>query len=308
MLTPFPKGKFRFFALDVETANSGRGSICQIGIACVHHDNSIETWATYVNPETEIWLWSGLHGITPETVEKAPTFTEVLSIIGDALKSCVVYQHSAFDSSAIAAACKNANLTTPTWQWQDSVKVARQAWPELRQNGGHGLANLKAHLGLNFNHHDAGEDARAAAQIVILAEQKLAAPKHIAPQEEKSFESNLKPMPAIQAAFTKTCRLIGISYVTQGNINNSHIYIKDFIEKFPEDTVGGSNLSCAAKRKITLDWGGAAVTITDIDGTKKLFRKRSWVREFFEKNNAMIGDKIIFEEISPYNYRVSFQS
>ncbi|MEC8196914.1 MAG: exonuclease, partial [Pseudomonadota bacterium] len=55
----------------------------------------------------------------------------------------------------------------------DSVKIARKAWPEFRGNGGHGLGHLKKALGLQFHHHDAGEDARAAAEVVLLAEERL---------------------------------------------------------------------------------------------------------------------------------------
>jgi DNA polymerase-3 subunit epsilon len=51
------------------------------------------------------------------------------------------------------------------------VVIARRAWPELIGNGGHGLASLKQFLGLEFNHHDAEEDARAAAMVVLLAEE-----------------------------------------------------------------------------------------------------------------------------------------
>jgi len=156
-VTPFPKGPFRFFALDVETANNDRGSICQIGVACVRHDHSI-------------WLWSGLHGITAAKVRGAPTFVEVLPVLQAALDGAIIYQHSHFDSGAIAAACSNAGRMAPSWSWRNSVQVARIAWPELKGNGGHGLASLKAHLGLSFDHHDAGEDARAAAEVVLRAE------------------------------------------------------------------------------------------------------------------------------------------
>ena len=45
-------------------------------------------------------------------------------------------------------------------------------WPELKGNGGHGLASLKSHLNLQFHHHDGEEDARAAAEIVLLAEKR----------------------------------------------------------------------------------------------------------------------------------------
>lgn len=169
-VTPFPQGPFRFFALDVETANNHRGSICQIGVACVRPDNSIETWVTLVNPQTRIWLWSGLHGITAERVEGAPTFADVLPVLEGALRGHTVYQHSGFDRSAVAAACADIDLVAPAWLWHNSVQVARAAWPELKGNGGHGLASLKAHLGLRFNHHDAGEDARAAAEVVLHAQ------------------------------------------------------------------------------------------------------------------------------------------
>ncbi|MBN9057613.1 MAG: exonuclease, partial [Rhizobiales bacterium] len=99
-VTPFPKGPFRFFALDVETANNDRGSICQIGVACVRHDHSIETWVTFIDPRTEVWLWSGLHGITAAKVRGAPTFVEVLPVLQAALDGAIIYQHSHFDSGA----------------------------------------------------------------------------------------------------------------------------------------------------------------------------------------------------------------
>jgi len=169
-LPAFPAGPFRFFALDVETANNHRGSICQIGIACVRPDNRIETWATYIDPGTRLWLWSGLHGITAETVRGAPRYADVFPLLAAVLGDSIVYQHSGFDRSALTAASLDAGLPAPAWQWRDSVQVARLAWPGLKGNGGHGLANLKRHLGLSFHHHDAGEDARAAAEVVLRAE------------------------------------------------------------------------------------------------------------------------------------------
>ncbi|WP_233557129.1 3'-5' exonuclease [Gemmobacter lutimaris] len=169
-VTPFPTGPFRFFALDVETANHDRGSICQIGVACVRPDHSIDTWMTYVDPRVDRWVFTSLHGISARTVQGAPTFPEVLSMLRGALSGTIVYQHSGFDRSAIAAACGNCGHPIPDWTWRDSVQVARRAWPELRGNGGHGLASLKRHLGLVFRHHDAGEDARAAAEVVLHAE------------------------------------------------------------------------------------------------------------------------------------------
>ncbi len=169
-LPSFPAGPFRFFALDVETANHNRGSICQVGVACVRPDNSIDTWVTLVDPQTETWQFSYLHGITNAMVQDAPTISAVISALDGVLQGQTVYQHSGFDRSAVRAACQHLGREEPTWDWQNSVSVARRAWPELKGNGGHGLGFLKTHLGLQFMHHDAGEDARAAAEVVLMAE------------------------------------------------------------------------------------------------------------------------------------------
>ncbi|MCE8535181.1 hypothetical protein KBY24_17480 [Ruegeria pomeroyi] len=167
-IPPLPSGSFQFFALDVETAHHDRGSICQIGVACVRYDNSIETWKTLVNPRTRHWVFSGLHGIDAKMVQGAPTIDTVLKVLDPFLMGRTVYQHSGFDRSAIRAACLALGRDEPAWYWQNSVSIARHAWPELKENGGFGLASLKKHLGLSFEHHDAGEDARAAAQVVLM--------------------------------------------------------------------------------------------------------------------------------------------
>ena len=49
------------------------------------------------------------------------------------------------------------------------MAIARRAWPERRGNRGYRLATLAADLGISFRHHDALEDARAAAGVVLYA-------------------------------------------------------------------------------------------------------------------------------------------
>ncbi|SUZ33781.1 hypothetical protein ROE7235_03556 [Roseibaca ekhonensis] len=144
----FPSGRFRFAAIYVETANNDHASICQIGVACVLLDNSIETWTTYVDPCTSTWAFTGLHGIDASTVRGAPKFAQALSILEVPLGEITVYQHSGFDRSAFRAACTALRRDEPIWDWQNSVTVARRTWPELKGNDGHGLSSLKKHLRL----------------------------------------------------------------------------------------------------------------------------------------------------------------
>lgn len=325
-VTPFPKGHFRFFALDVETANNDRGSICQIGVACVRPDNSIETWMTYVDPQVDRWVFTYLHGISARTVKGAPTFAEVLPVLRDALAGHAVYQHSGFDRSAVATACGNSGLNIPQWDWYDSVHVARAAWPELRGNGGHGLASLKQHLGLEFDHHDAGEDARAAAEVVLRAEgRQPVRPQNPVRSSRAEIDDDfdlieddhdtvivadvpvaVATAPSLQS-HRPAGRAIGMTEITQGNIDNDHIYLRAFFDKFPADAIGGSNRASAAQREIAVDWGGGTVVMTDLDGSKRFFRKRGWIREFFARHGARAGDMVMVEEVAPYCYRVVLQ-
>ncbi|WP_294222834.1 3'-5' exonuclease [uncultured Shimia sp.] len=172
-----PDGVYRFIALDVETANRDAASISQIGLACVRRDGGIETFSTYINPDQDFAAFNTeLTGIDAGTVRNAPTFAEAWPMMLPLLSRNLMVQHSNFDQTAITAACRAAGLNGPKMEWADSVKIARKAWPEFRGNGGHGLGHLKKALGLEFHHHDAGEDARAAAEVVLLAEERLKCP------------------------------------------------------------------------------------------------------------------------------------
>lgn len=312
----FPVGPFRFFALDVETANYDRASICQIGVACVRPDNTIETWMTYVEPQVDHWVFTHLHNIDANTVRGAPLFRDVLPVLTDALERVVVYQHSGFDSSAIAAACRTNGLSEPVWEWRDSVQVARRAWPELKGNGGHGLASLKNYLRLSFEHHDAGEDARASAQVVLHAEGARKVTNETSRTNEEAFEviEDIKETTLMRAEATAVhnsqdvaVNIIGRTTLTEGNIKNNHIYLREFFDAFPKDVVGGSNMAAAARQTISVEWGGDCIAITDLDGEKKFFRKRGWVREFFARTSAVAGDTVLVEMTGPYSYRVTVQ-
>lgn len=306
-LPSFPKGPFRFVALDVETANYDRSSICQIGVACVRPDNSIATWKTYVDPQVQEWRFTSLHGISAHTVAGAPMFADVIAVLREALHGVTVYQHSSFDCSSITAACKQISVSSPAWIWHDSIQIARTAWPELQGSGGYGLANLASALSMRFDHHDAGEDARAVAQIVLLAEQLergltiSTSPKPLS--EPASVHQALAPASAFTRGRTGT-HIVGEVEITQANVEHSHIYLRGVFDQFPADAIGGSNKASMAPRQVSVDYGGGAPIMTDLDGSKKFFRNRSLAREFFVLHSARAGDFAVLERFASYQYRL----
>lgn len=107
------------------------------------------------------------------------------------------------------------------------------------------------------------------------------------------------------ASASPLIEFVGETEVTQGNIDHNHFYLRSFIDRFPADLVGGSNKSQLAKRVATVHWDGGEPVVTDIDGAKKFFRSRGWIASFFRLNGTSPGDRIVVEEVAPYQYRVS---
>ncbi len=158
-----------FIALDVETANSHPGSVCQIGLAKVRAGKVDGTWMTYVDPEQafeagNIWI----HHITAQTVAGAPNFAQIYRGLAEAMRGEVVIAHTGFDRRALACAAERYGLPEIACTWLDSLAIARRAW-DKEQCGSYGLGKLCGFLGYRFKHHDALEDALAAAHIVLAA-------------------------------------------------------------------------------------------------------------------------------------------
>lgn len=157
----------RFSALDVETANPDMSSICQIGIVRFEDGSPVETWSTLVDPKDYFdGMNVSIHGIDKEDVRGAPDFKQVSAEINQRIAGQVVAIHTTFDRSAITQAASRHGVLPPECTWLNTASVARRAWPEVAQRG-YGLGPMAAKLGIEFNHHDAAEDARAAGIILV---------------------------------------------------------------------------------------------------------------------------------------------
>lgn len=158
-----------FVAIDLETANADMASICQIGIVKYESGTLTSKWKSYVDPEDYFDGFNiSIHGIDESVVKGAPTFPEVADTIGSYFKDTVVVCHTHFDRVAISQASHRYDLPAPECTWLDSARVARRAWDVCAWKG-YGLYNVCKLIGYEFKHHDALEDAKAAAQILLAA-------------------------------------------------------------------------------------------------------------------------------------------
>ncbi len=61
--------------------------------------------------------------------------------------------------------------------------------------------------------------------------------------------------------------------ITQGNLDNSHMYLTECMDLFPDDVLGGPDESQAVPRTVRVEYGSEVVD-TDIVRDKHIFRRR----------------------------------
>ena len=158
-----------FNAVDVETANNDNSTICQIGIAHVVDGEVDDTWGTLVDPEVQFSRGHiKIHGITSDKVKGAPTLPEIREVLRDRLHGKILISHMPFDRNAFGSALDKYKLEQLSVYWMDSARITRRAWPRFRKKG-YGLKNVADYIGIKFKHHDATQDAVAAAKITLAA-------------------------------------------------------------------------------------------------------------------------------------------
>lgn len=158
-----------FVALDVETANANMASICQIGLVEYIDGRLVNEWKSYIDPEDYFdGVNISIHGITEETVDGSPTLLDLSEKLCSMLDGKVAVCHTHFDRVAISQACRRYEIAVPNCSWLDSARVARRTWIDCAWKG-YGLSPVSKMLGFQFKHHDALEDAKASAHILIKA-------------------------------------------------------------------------------------------------------------------------------------------
>ena len=157
-----------FVVFDIETTglSNKHNKITEIGAVKVRAGAVVDTYSTFVNPETLIpEQITKITGITNEMVKDAPTINEALPGFLDFIKdSCVVAHNAEFDVGFIRESCNKGGFKFDN-PILDTLKLSRVLLSHLKK---HKLDVVAKELGINLeNHHRAVNDAKATAEIFI---------------------------------------------------------------------------------------------------------------------------------------------
>ncbi len=152
-------------AIDFETANRSPASVCEVGLVRV---GSTESWGSLVHPPPGHDRFSsfniGVHGITPRKVAQSPEWDRIWSSIAPFFSGSVMIAHNAsFDMSVLRSILAVYGIRMPEFDFFCTCKSSRRAWSGLDN---HRLDTVARSLGFAFCHHDALEDAKAAAVVL----------------------------------------------------------------------------------------------------------------------------------------------
>jgi DNA polymerase-3 subunit epsilon len=150
-----------FTAIDFETAQPHRHSICSVGLVKVENGIITQTLELLVQPPDNYYQnrFIGIHGITPEMTEAAPTFDLIWNKIEPYIKGQHVVAHNiSFDAGCLKSTLEYYGLDIPEFEQYCTCSLY----------GRQGLADLCEEYAIELNHHDALSDAKACAQLFLL--------------------------------------------------------------------------------------------------------------------------------------------
>jgi DNA polymerase-3 subunit epsilon len=176
-----------FIAVDFETANNERSSICSVGFAMVENGKLVGSEHIYIKPIPNYYLPYNtiIHGIDDSHTRNKESFEQQWKHLEKYFNNQTIVAHNAsFDCSALRSALDASKLTYPNADYHCTYRLAKECLPL----SGHGLAEITKHFKIELTHHNAESDARASALIAL----KLCAKYQVNSLEELSTRLGFK--------------------------------------------------------------------------------------------------------------------
>ena len=156
-----------FVAIDFETANGERSSVCSVGVVVYRDGIQVDNFYSLIKPEPEYYTWftTQVHGLTEEDTMNAPVFPDVWRQIEPLIGGLPLVAHNkSFDESCLKAVFRVYQMDYPDYPFYCTCIASRRKWPGIS----HKLDVISALCGFDLkHHHHALADAEACAAIAL---------------------------------------------------------------------------------------------------------------------------------------------
>lgn len=156
-----------FVAIDFETANDTRSSVCSVGMVVVRNGKVTDWFYSLINPFPnyyEDWA-TEIHGLTREDTDTAPIFPDVWEKVEPLIHGLPLVAHNKqFDEICLREVFREYQMEYPEYDFKCTLIASRQKLTLPN----HQLQTVAAACGYDLTqHHHALADAGASAVIAI---------------------------------------------------------------------------------------------------------------------------------------------
>ena len=156
-----------FAAIDFETANGKRSSVCSVGIVIVREGRIVDKFYSLIRPRPNYYTqWTtAIHGLDHFDTDYEENFPEVWDRISNRIEGLPLVAHNKpFDESCLKAVFKEYGMPYPGYVFHCTLAASRRCL----KLPNHQLHTVAAACGFDLaNHHHALADAEACAEIAL---------------------------------------------------------------------------------------------------------------------------------------------
>lgn len=158
-----------FAAIDFETANQCRSSVCSVGVVIVRDGEIADSFYSLIYPRPDFFTYwtTRVHGLTMLDVEDALPFPDVWREIAPRIEGLPLVAHNApFDEGCLKAVFEAYKIDYPGYTFYCTCRTARTRLRGLLPD--YQLQTVAEYCGFDLSrHHHALADAEACAAIAM---------------------------------------------------------------------------------------------------------------------------------------------
>ena len=158
-----------FAAIDFETANQNRCSVCSVGVVIYRNGQRVDDFYSLIKPIPNFSssFCVEVHGLTDRDTRNAKTFPEVWAQIEPLIGDLPLVAHNkGFDENCLKQVFDVYGMDYPDYKFYCTLQAARsrlanKGLPDFQ------LHTLADYYGIELNHHHALSDAEACAYLAL---------------------------------------------------------------------------------------------------------------------------------------------